>query len=135
MKTLLGKSYRQISLRFKVNPEKHYHLAGASGPFSVFIDENEFVFTDDGLIGIEITNFSMANRIPGFNFPITTRLEATLALFEKTGLAWEVGKYSEDRWLIINLINEYVRYDFEFQNNRFHLRCICLEKSTPAMKK
>ncbi|WP_254513744.1 hypothetical protein [Anatilimnocola floriformis] len=128
MKSLLGKTYAQLTSQLRVKPEKHLHSVQDTGSYSIFVDGNEFLFSDDRLFSVEVSDFSAVNRIPGFEFPIGDGLEQTLENLTDKNMHWEVyPKYSREHWVVIKLMEHGVLYEFEFIGGRFELRFLRLE--------
>ncbi|PQO47657.1 hypothetical protein [Blastopirellula marina] len=128
MKSLRGQFYEDLVATLGGNGEKHYYSPETHGDFSVFVDDNEFLFVDEKLFSIEITNFDTATKIPGFDFPVETRLEKLLTILTEKEICWEVfDKYSREHWIVVRLKQHCVLYEFEFIGETFTLRYVRLQ--------
>jgi len=128
MKTLIGKTYEELTERFNAQPDKHFYNGDCKEDFSVFVEGNEYLFSGGRLFSIEISDFSVTQRIPEFAFPVSDCLEEALRRLDLSRFRWEIcTKYSREHWVVIRLPEHDVRYEFEFEAGRFRLRFIRLE--------
>jgi len=131
MKALLGKSYEELTAELSVTvmPEKRYWCPEIAEGFSIYVDDNEYLFSDGSLSSIKISNFSAAQEILGFVFPIVPRLGQFLAALGKKGIAWGVySMWSRDNWVVIKLQEHDIAYEYKFTADRFELQCIRLAR-------
>lgn len=128
MNTLLGKTYEEFTTIFQAQPAKQFYHVGNQEDFSVFVDGNEYLFRGGRLFSIEISNFSVTQRIPGFAFPVRDGLEESISELELSQLSWEVDpKYAREHWIVLRLPEHDLLYEFEFEDRRFQLQFIRLE--------
>lgn len=128
MKSLIGKTYEELTDGFDTQPEKHFYKANCEEDFSIFVEGNEYLFSGGRLFSIEISDFSVTQRIPNFDFPVDDFLEATLRKLDSRQLRWGIcEKYSREKWVVIKLPEHDIRYEFEFEDGEFKLRFIRLE--------
>gem|GEM_PF-4519328 len=124
----IGISFEEFSKETTQILEKHFHPAPNEKNFSIYFEENEYLFIDNLISSIEFSNLkSLKKRIK--NFTINERIEQDLEYFTSNNISWEIySKYSYKKYLIIKVMN-CIFYEYEYNKNRFILNLIRISKN------
>jgi hypothetical protein len=109
---LLGCEFLEFEKINNSRLEKKFHPNNES--YSIFINENEFIFQNNNIHSIEIRE----------DLDFSSNLENLINTFESKNIEWEVyQKYSYGKNIVIK-IKEHIFFEYSYDTNKFILDLI-----------